>query len=63
MILEILDHECGLQFVSEYEIDDYVKNANNLLILYRSEVDKDLGELKAKEIGLQPVFLTEAAIK
>ena len=63
IILEILDHECGLQFVSEYEIDDYLKakNANNLLILYRSEFDKNLGELKAKEIGLQPVFFDQGS--
>jgi len=63
MILEILDHDCGLQFVSEYEIDDYlkVKNANNLLILHRSEADRNLGELTAKELGLQPVFIDQGS--
>lgn len=60
-ILEILDHECGLQFVTECEIDDYlkVKNANNMLILYRSESEKELGKVKAAEMGVKPVFVDQ----
>ena len=60
-ILEILVNECGLQFISEYEIDDHLKskNASNLLVLYRSETDKILGELKAAELGVKPVFVEQ----